>query len=1006
MLRSTVATVTPVGGRRIETTPGRLSRWGFVDAAAAGLTLARLGERDLAPPEQLLARLSAVADPDAALAGLARVLEASTRPDQLLTSLGADSAYADRVLAVLGASTALADHLARRPDDCEILGDAELAVTRPTAEALRVALLESVGARATDPAPTSSLSGPASLDALRVEYRRRLLRVAARDLTTAPDVSDIAAELADLAAAALEAALAVARCEVGAEATDVRFAVIAMGKCGGRELNYVSDVDVVYVVEPGPDVEESAATRVGDRIAAAVARACSKVTSEGSLWEVDAGLRPEGKAGALTRTLASHLAYYRRWAKTWEFQALLKARPVAGDPELGNEYIAAISPLVWDASGREGFVPDVQQMRRRVEAHVPAGEVDRQLKLGPGGLRDIEFAVQLLQLVHGRGDDTLRSGNTLQALNALAAGGYVGREDAVSLAEAYRFLRTLEHRLQLRRLRRTHLMPEDPAALRVLGRSVGYTRDPVDELTDQWRRHAREVRRLHEKLFYRPLLQAVARLDAGESRLTPEAAQARMEALGYADPRGALRHIEALTSGVSRRAAIQRTLLPVMLGWFADAPDPDAGLLGFRRVSEALGSTHWYLALLRDAGATAERLAQILATSRFATDLLLRAPDAVALLADDDAMRPRSTEELLGEMHAMAGRADSAESAAGAVRAVRRRELFRITAAEVLGSVGPAESGPALTAVAEAALQVVLEVVAKGVSDAPAPTRFAIIGMGRFGGRELGLGSDLDVLFVHEPLPGADDEEASRHALMLATELRRLLTLPAPDPPMVLDADLRPEGRNGALVRTVASYRAYYERWSLTWESQALLRAQPMAGDAEVGQSFTALIDRLRWPAGGLDPADVTEIRRIKARVESERLPRGADPALHTKLGPGGLSDVEWTVQLLQMHHAARVESLRTTSTLVALSAADSAGLLGEEDADVLRAAWLLATQIRDAIMVAKGRPSDSVPRDTGDLALVAGVMGYEPGRSGELVEDYRRVSRRARAVVEKVFYT
>lgn len=952
-------------------------------------------------------QVSRVADPDGALAGLARVLEASENARGLLSAFAADPAYADRVFAVLGASSALADQLARRPADCEFLNDVDFGLTRPTAEAMRVALLDAVGADSRSGSPTATIDGQASLDSLRVGYRRMLLRVAARDLTTSPDVSDIAAELADLAAAALEAATAISRAEVGSDSEGVRFAVIAMGKCGGRELNYVSDVDVIYVVEPMPGVDEQAATQIGDRLAASVARACSTVTSEGSLWEVDAGLRPEGKSGALTRTLASHTAYYRRWAKTWEFQALLKARPVAGDLDLGQRYLDAIEPLVWEASGREGFVADVQQMRRRVEAHVPVGEVDRQLKLGPGGLRDIEFAVQLLQLVHGRSDETLRSGNTLRALEALAAGGYVGREDAASLGDAYRFLRSLEHRLQLRRLRRTHLMPTDPAALRVLGRSVGYTREPVDELTEQWRRHAREVRRLHEKLFYRPLLQAVARLDAGESRLTPEAAQSRMEALGYADPKGALRHLEALTSGVSRRAAIQRTLLPVLLGWFADAPDPDAGLLGFRRVSEALGSTHWYLALLRDAGATAERLARILATSRFATDLLLRAPDAVALLAAQDALRPRTTDELLGEMRATTGRALSAEAAAGAVRAIRRRELFRITAAEVLGAVGPAESGPALTAVAEAALAAVLEVVTKSAAGAgPEPTRFAVIGMGRFGGRELGLGSDLDVLFVHDPTPGADAEAASRHALVLANELRRLLTLPAPDPPMLLDADLRPEGRSGALVRTVASYRAYYERWSLTWESQALLRAQPMAGDARVGEAFTALIDRLRWPQGGLSRSAVTEIRRVKARVESERLPRGADPALHTKLGPGGLADVEWTVQLLQMEHAAAVESLRTTSTLPALSAARAADLLTVEDADVLRAAWLLATHIRDAIMVAKGRPSDSLPRDSGDLALVAGVMGYEPGRSGELVEDYRRVSRRARAVVEKVFYT
>lgn len=991
-----------VGGR-VVTTPGRLSRWGFVDAEAAVRTLTALSARGHLLPDPVLAALGATADPDAALTGLVRVLEASDGPSELVDAL--DGEPGARLLAVVGASTALTDHLARHPEDCWLVLDPELNLTRPTAAALRADLLAALRADPADERPRSGLPWTEALDALRLAYRRRLLHVAARDLGSGPDVSDIAAELADLASAALEAALAMARTEVGGDADVVRIAVIGMGKCGGRELNYVSDVDVIYVVEPVDGADEATATHAGDRLAGALARACSAVTAEGSLWEVDAGLRPEGKAGALTRTLASHVAYYRRWAKTWEFQALLKARPVAGDVALGAAYVEAIAPMVWEAAGREGFVTDVQQMRRRVEAHVPQADAERQLKLGPGGLRDIEFAVQLLQLVHGRTDDTVRSGNTLTALADLAAGGYVGRDDAAAMADAYRYLRTLEHRLQLRRLRRTHVMPSDPAALRVLGRSLGYVRDPVEELTSEWRRHAREVRRLHEKLFYRPLLAAVARLEVGESRLTPDAAKARMEALGYADPAGALRHLEALTSGVSRRATIQRTLLPVMLGWFADAPDPDAGLLGFRRVSEALGSTHWYLALLRDAGATAERLARVLASSRFATDLLLRAPDAVALLAVDDALRPRTSEELRGEMSATAGRADSPEQAAEAVRAIRRRELFRLAASEVLGVTGPEASGPALTDLAEAALRTVLDVVLSG-AEQPAPARFAVIGMGRFGGRELGLASDLDVLFVHDPVAGADEEAAARHALGVATELRRLLTLPAPDPPMVLDADLRPEGRSGALVRSLASYGAYYARWSLTWESQALLRALPMAGDPDLGGEFTELIDRLRWPEGGLRPADVTEIRRIKARVESERLPRGADPALHTKLGPGGLADVEWAVQLLQMQHAGAVPGLRTTATLEALTAAVEAGLLDRDDAEVLRAAWLLATRVRDAIMVAKGRPGDSVPRDTGDLALVAGVMGYPPGRAGDLVEDYRRTSRRARAVVEKVFYT
>ncbi len=309
-------------------------------------------------------------------------------------------------------------------------------------------------------------------------------------------------------------------------------------------------------------------------------RACSITSPEGTIWPVDAALRPEGKAGPLVRTLASHVAYYQRWAKTWEFQALLKARPVAGDLALGQAYVDAVAPMVWAAAERDDFVVDVQQMRRRVEQTLPAADSHRELKLGPGGLRDVEFAVQLLQLVHGRTDEALRSPNTLEALESLSTFGYVGRDDAAELDRAYRFLRTVEHRLQLHRLRRTHVMPEDPDELRRLARSVGLRTDPVAALDREWRQHAREVRRLHEKLFYRPLLSSVARLASDEARLTPEAARSRLEALGYEDPAGALRHLEALTAGVSRRAAIQRTLLPVLLGWFADAPDPDGGTAG------------------------------------------------------------------------------------------------------------------------------------------------------------------------------------------------------------------------------------------------------------------------------------------------------------------------------------------------------------------------------------------------------------------------------------------
>jgi glutamate-ammonia-ligase adenylyltransferase len=328
--------------------------------------------------------------------------------------------------------------------------------------------------------------------------------------------------------------------------------------------------------------------------------------------------------------------------------------------------------------------------------------------------------------------------------------------------------------------------------------------------------------------------------------------------------------------------------------------------------------------------------------------------------------------------------------------------------ADLLGLREQRDVGTALADVAAATVVAALDVATHEVEEqwgGPLPMRLAVIGMGRFGGAEQGYGSDADVLFVHDPLPGAADDEAARAAHEVANELRRLLALPAPDPPLDVDADLRPEGRQGPLTRSLASYAAYYERWASVWESQALLRARHVAGDPDVGARFAELIAPLRWPEGGLDAAGIREIRRIKARVEAERLPRAADPSLHTKLGRGGLADVEWTVQLLQLRFAGEHEELRTTSTLEALDAIGVAGLLTPDDVGTLGAAWRLATRVRNAIVLFRGRPADSLPSDLRELAGVARAVGYSAGHTADLIEDYRRVTRRARAVVERTFY-
>ena len=346
----------------------------------------------------------------------------------------------------------------------------------------------------------------------------------------------------------------------------------------------------------------------------------------------------------------------------------------------------------------------------------------------------------------------------------------------------------------------------------------------------------------------------------------------------------------------------------------------------------------------------------------------------------------------------------------------------------MLGLIGLAETAEALTAITTATLDAVLTVAIAKIEielRAPLPTRFAVIAMGRYGGHESGFGSDADVIFVHDPLPAPDaagERRASDAAQAVGTELRRLLSLPAPDPPLLVDADLRPEGKQGPLVRSLAACRAYYERRAAPWERQALLRAEFAVGDAALGAEFIALADRFRYPVGGLDEPTVREIRRIKARMEAERIPRGTDRALHLKLGPGGLSDVEWTVQLLQLRHGHAIEGLRTTRTIEALDAAVAAGLATHADADALAAAWRFGSRIRNAIMLVRGRPGDALPAKHDELTAVARLLGYKPSASAAeakahpppvwndtpaqaLEQDYRRTARQARKVMDRLFY-
>ncbi|GAA4189230.1 bifunctional [glutamine synthetase] adenylyltransferase/[glutamine synthetase]-adenylyl-L-tyrosine phosphorylase [Microbacterium oryzae] len=983
-----------------------LARIGFSSLSRADAELDELSELVGIARDALLVEAPRAADPTEALDGLLRI---ARRDPENAGAVLRDERGRAVIWRLLGASRGFADFYLRRPGSLPALLDAGRVL--PDDAALRAAILGAVGAEGGFAAD----AGESAWVALRVAYREQLARIAAYDLLSDDPVEAVravSAALADAAGAALEASLAVARTRVAgggagvfprSEVEQTQLAIIGMGKAGARELNYVSDVDVIFVGGAAPDAEitEQRALDIAHRLAVQTTRGISEMEVEPPLWEVDANLRPEGAKGALVRTLASHLTYYDRWAHTWEFQALLKARPLAGDPDLGAAYVAGTQPKVWASAGRESFVDSVQSMRERVMEHIPADDMPNQLKLGPGGIRDVEFAVQLIQLVHGLVDEAIRQPATLDALDALVAEGYIGREDAATFARDYRVLRLLEHRLQLVGLSRTHLMPRTEEGLRALARASGLA-DTGEGVQRLWERIKREVREVHVRLFYRPLLSAVAALPEDQRSLTADEAHARLAAIGLRDPGGALRHIRALTSGISRKATIQRHLMPVMLHWFADGADPDRGLLSYRRVSERLGDTPWFLRMLRDSSGAAEGLTKMLSSSRYIGDLMEWIPESVAWLDAGERLRPRSGDILRAEARAIQDRHESLESAMTAVRALRRREMLRTAMGAVLGALTIDDVGTALTTITEVTIQATLRAVQRDVlGPGDASLDFAIIGMGRFGGAELGFGSDADVLYVYRP-EGVEPGRAAELAKRIVAELRRVsedLRLP-----LDLDADLRPEGRNGPIVRSLDAYAQYYRRWSVSWEAQALLRARGVAGSRSLIRDFLAMADEIRYPEH-LDLASTREIKRIKARVENERMPQRIDRTRHLKLGPGGLSDVEWLVQLLQLEHGHAHAALRTTSTLEGLAAATAAGLVSEADASQLEASWRLAARLRSANTLSSGVTSDVLPTDRRALDGIGRILEYPPYSANDVEEDWLRAARRSRRVFDRLFY-
>jgi [glutamine synthetase] adenylyltransferase / [glutamine synthetase]-adenylyl-L-tyrosine phosphorylase len=817
--------------------------------------------------------------------------------------------------------------------------------------------------------------------ALRRFKRREILRIAVRDLLGLSDLPSVGRELAGLAQACLGAAL-------GLAAPEVPMAVIGMGKLGGQELNYASDVDVLFVHEGDAGA--------ADRAARALLGFMAAPGPWGIVFRTDAALRPEGRAGPLSRSLDAYSGYWEKWAGAWEFQALIKARPVAGDGGLAERFLELAAPHVWPDRLDPDALREVRAMKARAEAEVARrGLTDREIKRGRGGIRDIEFAVQLLQMVHGRHDPGIRSANTLEALGQLGGHGYVDLADVHSLDGAYRFLRTVEHRLQLQDEAQVHALPGDVAGRRHLARVLGYRDEggssALQHFETAHRRHAAQVRSIHEKLFFRPLLEAFT----GTGPLSLEAAQERLVAFGFLDVEHTRAALAELTQGLTRRSRLMAQLFPLLLEWLSETPDPDLGLLQLRHLAEGTARSQALAGAFREAPGAAERVSRLLGSSRVVGQALRRHPEFVPSLADDALLaREKTRKELVEEaLGTLSWRHDDEERREG-LRRFKRRELLRVAARDLLGFATVEAVGRELAALAEACLEVTLRFV-----EPPVP--FAVIAMGRLGGRELSYASDIDVLFVYEGSGGDDFEAAERTATRVVKEIGATT---AEGQTFRIDANLRPEGKRGSLARSLEGYRSYYERWAWTWEFQSLLKARPAAGDAELGKRFVEMVEPFVY-RDPFPPDQVREVRRMKARVERERIPPGEDPQFHLKLGRGSLSDVEFTVQLLQLLHAGEHTRLRTPSTLDGLLRLGSAGLVSAGDANDLAQVYRFCERARNYRYLLTGTPGDSLPTDGAEGQRLARLLGYTSRPLPELRDEYKRLTRRARGVVERLFY-
>ncbi|HUK39618.1 MAG TPA: bifunctional [glutamate--ammonia ligase]-adenylyl-L-tyrosine phosphorylase/[glutamate--ammonia-ligase] adenylyltransferase, partial [Candidatus Acidoferrales bacterium] len=854
---------------------------------------------------------------------------------------------------------------------------------------------------------------------LRQHKQREYLRIGARDLDPSVTMEETVGELTALAEASLEEAYRYCRAEVEADFGELvlpgksarnGFVVLGMGKLGGSELNFSSDIDVTFLYEN--DEGESSGGRKGKttprefftNVGKKIIQAMGQVTEDGFVFRIDLRLRPMGASGPLVQSIDSAMLYYESWGQCWERSALIKARPVAGERELGVQFLKEIEPFIYRRYLDYTTVDELRHMKMRIENELLTAEgKERNIKLGYGGIREIEFFTQALQLVNGGYEPKIRGQSTLPALVQLAHHHLISVEDRDKLSAAYRFLRQVEHKVQIVQEAHAHSIPAGEEEERALARRLGYRRAKKENERDLFwrdhRRHTHTVRRIFDRLFYSAQNEisgdSVSEIGSIWSDLDREERIVQeLRRIGFADPAKAYTNLLALRDGEVyappslKRVKIMRTLGPALIAEITKSSAPDQALLNLSKFSHRLGGRTGFLNLLAENPSTMRLLITLFADSQFLTDLFLTRPELIDTLIRADLTRIKKTkDEMLSEMRAAFTQSSDLEDKLNALRRHKTEEFIRIGLHDLGGAIDLvpvlAQLSDLAEACVESALELTLEEFEKKFGSVP-NGRFTVMGMGKMGGRELDYNSDLDLVFIYDAPEeavsgGGPQGKLAAHEYYVRVGQKLITYLSAPTEEGIaykIDMQLRPSGKSGPLVSGVDAFRNYHKTSSLLWERQALIKARSVAGDRALGKEIERIAQSFAY-GQGLPQDGIAEIHHLRMRMEKE-LAREDKSHFNLKKGKGGLVDIEFLTQMLQLTHGVRFRDVRQRGTLQALRALHERRILKKNEYQLLHDGYLFLRRLDHRLRLERDQSIDAFEADPRRLDGIAHALGYD----------------------------